>query len=93
VPGGGGNPCWDAERPKPTGQWQEAQLPLLQPEHDEALEPMRLLAAPLAPPLLNPHTDISRSVRTQPQSGQLTASSERNTRVSNCFWQSQHWYS
>jgi hypothetical protein len=42
-------------------QWQVLQLPPLQPLQEEDAEVLiRLLAAPLSPPLLKAHTDITR---------------------------------
>jgi hypothetical protein len=59
------------------------QFPLVQPLHPEPAELMRLLAAPLSPPLLNPKTDITRCTSAEPQASQQTASSLRNTSFSN----------
>jgi hypothetical protein len=69
-------------------------LPELHPEQDDdALDPMRLLAAPLSPPLLKPQTDITRCTLSLEQSGQLTASSLLKTNCSNLLQHWQHSYS
>jgi len=65
----------------------------VQPAQDELPEAMRLLAAPLSPPLLKPNTDITRRELAELHLGQVTGSSLRNTSVSNFSQQSQHSYS
>jgi hypothetical protein len=65
------------------------QLPPLQPAQEEEADVLiRLLAAPLSPPLLKAHTDITRWTFSESHRGQLTGSSLRKTSRSNF---SQHW--
>ena len=71
-------------------QWQVLQDPPAQPEHEDAPVPIRELAAPLSPPLLNPHTDIIFRTSAQSHLGQFTDSSLLNTRVSNSSPHLQH---
>jgi hypothetical protein len=70
-------------------QWQVLQLPPLQPpQADEAEVLIRLLAAPLSPPLLKAQTDMTRCTFAESHRGQLTVSSLLKTNCSNF---SQHW--
>jgi hypothetical protein len=74
-------------------QWQELQLPPAHPEQEEPALPIRLLAAPLSPPLLKPKTDIIRCTSVESHLGQFTDSSLRKTNLSNCSQHLQHSYS
>jgi hypothetical protein len=65
------------------------QLPPLQPlQEEDAAVLIRLLAAPLSPPLLKAHTDMTRCTFSESHLGQFTDSSLLNTNRSNF---SQHW--
>jgi hypothetical protein len=66
-------------------------VPAVQPAQDDAPpEPMRLLAAPFSPPLLNPNDDICRCTFVELHLGQLTDSSLLKTSFSKDSQQSQH---
>jgi len=71
------------------------QLPPAHPEQPDAAVPMRLLAAPLSPPLLKPQTDIILWTLEDSHFGHLTgsASSLLKTSLSKHSQQLQHSYS
>jgi hypothetical protein len=69
------------------------QLPPAHPAQPEAPVPIRLLAAPLLPPLLKPQTDIILWTSPDWHFGQLTASSLLKTSFSKHSEQLQHSYS
>jgi hypothetical protein len=69
------------------------QLPLWHPAQPEDAPLMRLLAAPLSPPLLKPQTDIILWTSPDWHFGQLTASSLLKTSFSKHSEQLQHSYS